>query len=61
MAKELKITLDRGLVGAKPMHRKVIASLGLHRIHETVTRPDVPGVRGQVDKVRHLVSVEEVD
>ena len=31
------------------------------KIRQSVVRPDNPAVRGQVHKVRHLVSVEEVD
>jgi len=37
-----------------------VRSLGLRRLHQTVERPDTPAVRGMVDKVRHLLNVEEV-
>ncbi|WP_144791386.1 50S ribosomal protein L30 [Corynebacterium singulare] len=56
----LKITQVKGLVGTKPNHRKNIEALGLKRIGHTVVKQDTPIVRGMVQKVRHLVTVEEV-
>ncbi len=35
--------------------------LGLHRINDTVIKDDRPEIRGMIEKVRHLVSVEEVE
>ena len=59
MAKELKITLVRSAIGTKPLQRKNIEALGLKKIRQTVTRPDNPQVRGMIEKVKHLVDVEE--
>lgn len=56
----LKITQNKGLVGTKPVHRKNIEALGLKRIGHTVVKQDTPIIRGMVQKVRHLVTVEEV-
>lgn len=56
----LKITQVKGTVGSKPKARENLRSLGLHRIRESVIRPDTPVVRGMVQAVRHLVVVEEV-
>ena len=56
----LKITQNKGLVGTKPVHRKNIEALGLKRIGHTVVKQDTPMIRGMVQKVRHLVTVEEV-
>ncbi|AJI78034.1 MULTISPECIES: 50S ribosomal protein L30 [Corynebacterium] len=56
----LKITQVKGLVGTKPNHRKNIEALGLKRIGHTVVKQDTPIIRGMVQKVRHLVTVEEV-
>jgi large subunit ribosomal protein L30 len=41
--------------------RKVLHGLGLGRIGRTVTRPDDPCIRGMVNKVTHLVTVEEAE
>ncbi len=60
MAKTLKITLRRSLIGEKPKTRATVESLGLRRINSSVERPDTPDVRGMVHRARHLLEVEEV-
>lgn len=55
----LKITLVRGLVGTTQEQRATVRSLGLKKIRQSVVRDDRPEVRGMVDKVLHLVKVEE--
>ena len=37
--------------------RKIVASLGLSRLHQVVARPDTPNIRGVVAKVPHLLQV----
>ncbi len=59
MAKTLKITLRRSLIGEKPKTRATVESLGLRRINSSVERPDTPDVRGMVHRARHLLDVEE--
>ncbi|MBQ0922881.1 MULTISPECIES: 50S ribosomal protein L30 [Saccharopolyspora] len=58
---QLKITQVRGLVGSKQNQRDTMRSLGLRKIRQSVVRPDDSNVRGMVNAVRHLVTVEEVD
>jgi len=57
---KLKITLIRGLAGCTKRQRETVATLGLRRIRDVVERDDSPTVRGALDKVAHLVTVEEV-
>jgi large subunit ribosomal protein L30 len=59
--KMLQITQVKSQIGAQSHHKKVLSGLGLGRIGRTVTRVDHPCIRGMVDKVPHLVSVEEVE
>ncbi|WP_129598542.1 50S ribosomal protein L30 [Anaerophilus nitritogenes] len=59
MAK-LKITLVKSTIGSKPQHRKTIEALGLKKIRQVVEQPDNAQIRGMVDKVKHLVVVEEI-
>lgn len=59
--KKLRITLMRSKNGWKPDQVSTLKGLGLKKIGQTVIREDNPSVRGMVNKVRHLVSVEEVD
>jgi large subunit ribosomal protein L30 len=37
-----------------------MAALGLHKMHQTVEHDQSPQVMGMINKVRHLVNVEEV-
>jgi large subunit ribosomal protein L30 len=59
MAGMLKITQVRSTIGAKPKQRGTLRALGLRRINQTVEHPDRPEIRGMVDKVPHMVRVEE--
>jgi large subunit ribosomal protein L30 len=56
--KTLTITLVKSTIGFDRKQAKVVESLGLRRIRHSVTLPDTPSVRGQILKVRHLVTVE---
>jgi large subunit ribosomal protein L30 len=56
----LKITLVRSTIGRPVDQGRTVTSLGLRRLHSTVERPDTPSIRGMVEKIRHLVRVEEV-
>jgi large subunit ribosomal protein L30 len=59
MAK-FKVTQLRSGIGGKQNQRDTLRSLGLRRIGDTVIKEDRPEIRGMVNTVRHLVSVEEV-
>jgi large subunit ribosomal protein L30 len=59
MAK-LRITWVKSTIGYSAQQRKTIQALGLRRLQHVVEKPDNPGVRGMVFKVKHLVRVEEV-
>ncbi len=61
MAKTIKITQVRSLIGAKPKHRRTMQALGLRRLHHSVVKNDTPQVRGMIQQVQHLVRVEEGD
>jgi len=55
----LKVTLARGLAGSKQNQRLSVKGLGLRRRHHTVVVEDTPAIRGMINKVKHLVVVEE--
>ncbi len=57
---ELKITWTKSVIGRPQNQRRIIKSLGLRRLHHTVVHQDSPTIRGMVNKVSHLVKVEEV-
>ena len=56
---ELRITQVRSAIGSKKGQKDTLRALGLRRIRHQVVKPDTPVVRGMVDRVRHLVAVEE--
>ncbi len=58
--KQIKITLIKSLIGASPNQRKIAKALGLGKVQHAVRQPDNPQIRGAVEKIRFLVSVEEL-
>ena len=58
MAK-LRITWVKSSIGYAEVQRRTLKALGLKRLNQSVTHNDCISVRGMVNKVRHLVSVEE--
>ena len=57
----LKVTQTRSSIGTKPKQRGTLRALGLGRIGRTNVLPDRPEIRGMLQKVPHLVTVEETD
>jgi large subunit ribosomal protein L30 len=57
---KLKITQTKSGIGYKRNQRETLRSLGLKRMHDTVIKEDRPEIRGMVQTVTHLVTVEEV-
>ncbi len=58
--KKLKITLVRSTCKAIPNHKECVKGLGLRRINHSIVILDTPCNRGMINKVNHLLSVEEV-
>ena len=59
MAK-LKITQVKSKNGATQRQIANLVSLGIHRLHQTVEVELTPVTKGMIEKVRHLVIVEEI-
>ena len=57
----LKVTQLRSEIGGKRNQRETLRTLGLKRIGDVVVKEDRPEIRGMVQTVRHLVTVEEVN
>jgi large subunit ribosomal protein L30 len=58
---ELRVTQIKSKIGGTQVQRDTLRSLGLKRIGDVVVKADRPEIRGMVQAVRHLVTVEEVD
>lgn len=58
--KQLKITLVKSPIGNQERAKRTVKALGFKRLHQIIVHPDNPSVRGMIQKVAHLVVVEEV-
>lgn len=58
--KMLKITLVKSTIGAVPKNKAIVESMGLRKLNSSVTLPDNAATRGQIQKISHLIKVEEV-
>lgn len=58
MAK-LQVTWVKSGIGYAKVQKKTLKALGLNRLNQSVTHDDSPSVRGMINKVQHLVKVEE--
>ena len=59
MAK-VKITQVKSKNGATERQIANLVSLGIHRLHQTVEVELTPVTKGMVEKVLHLVKVEDI-
>ena len=56
---KLRITLIKSGIGYDETQKRTLASLGFHRLRQSVVHNDSNAIRGMVNKVRHLDTVEE--
>ena len=59
MAK-LKITQIKSRIGSSALQKKNLDALGLRKINQTGEHDDSAIILGMVEKVKHLVRIEEV-
>ena len=57
----IRLTQTKSPVSLPKDQGRTLRALGLHRMRDTVEHDDVPTIRGMVHKVRHLVTVEELE
>ena len=58
MAK-LRITWIKSSIGYEKDQKLTLKALGFHRLNESIIQEDSLAIRGMINKVRHLVKVEE--
>lgn len=58
-ARTIRVTQIRSPIGRKDDQRQTLIGLGLNRLHRSRELEDTPAVRGMINKVRHLVRVED--
>ncbi|MGB5237502.1 MAG: 50S ribosomal protein L30 [Flavobacteriaceae bacterium] len=59
MAK-IKVTQVKSSIKRLQNQKRTLKALGLRKIGQVVEHDDTPNVMGMIDRVKHLVSVEEV-
>jgi len=63
MAKKsvIRVRQIKSGIGYSKDQKATLVGLGFRRMNQTVELEDTPSVRGMVDKVRHLVSIEAAE
>ena len=56
---KINITWVKSGIGYSRDQRRTLKALGFRRLNQSVTHDDSSSIRGMVNKVRHLVKVEE--
>jgi large subunit ribosomal protein L30 len=59
--RKLQIKWTKSSIGYSRRQKGTIRALGLRRLGDVVEQEDNPVIRGMIDKVSHLVQVEEVE
>lgn len=57
----IKVTMVRGMAGCTERQRLTVKGLGLRKRHQTVVVEDTPAIRGMINKVSHLITVETLE
>jgi len=58
--KKIKITQVRSAIGRPERQKRSLVALGLRKMHQTVEHNPTPQILGIVEKVKHLLQVEEI-
>jgi len=56
---KLYITWVKSGIGYSKDQKRTLKALGFHRLNQSVTHSDSASMRGMINKVKHLVKVEE--
>ncbi len=57
----VRVTQVGSPIGRRRDQRQTLIGLGLNKMHRTRELEDSPAVRGMINKVSHLVRIEEVE
>jgi large subunit ribosomal protein L30 len=60
-SRKLRVTLVKSAIGYEKSQSAAARALGLRRLNSTVIVDDNPTNRGQINKIIHLVKVEEIE
>ncbi len=57
---KIRIKLVKSAIGRIESQKKTLKALGLRKLNQVVVKEDTPSIRGMINKVSHLIEVEEV-
>ncbi len=57
---KIRVTLKKSPIGYSRRQRRTLEGLGLRRLNRSRVFQDNPAIRGMIQKVSHLVEVEEL-
>jgi large subunit ribosomal protein L30 len=57
--KSLRVTLVKSPIGYKKDQKATVRALGLRRMNQTIEHKDSPAIRGMLNKIVHLIKIEE--
>jgi len=55
----LKVTLVKSVIGYSKRQKSTVQALGLRKVGQTVAHQDTPVIRGMINKVSHLLRIDE--
>jgi large subunit ribosomal protein L30 len=58
---KLRITYSKSAIGYTERQKATVKALGFKRLYETIEHEDTPAIRGMINKISHLLTVEEVE
>lgn len=61
MATKLKVTQIRSPIARPEIQERTLIALGLNKLHRSRVLADTPANRGRIEKVKHLLRVEQVE
>ncbi|MFP4060101.1 MAG: 50S ribosomal protein L30 [Bacteroidales bacterium] len=59
MAK-VKVTQVKSKIGSSERQKRTLQALGLRKMHQEVEHDATPQIIGMINKIKHLVNVEEI-
>lgn len=57
---KLKISQIRSSIGRRADQGATLRALGIKKMHQSVEHNDTPQIRGMINKIKHLLKVEEI-
>lgn len=57
--KTLRVTWVKSAIGFPKDQKATVRALGLRRLHQTVEHKDTPALRGMLNKIIHMLKIEE--